>query len=71
MGGIAAGSEFTSKLDDKFHLGKHTGVDKWDFMILNLQPTTAIVASPEQAMELFNLNSQLDQPYEIKGAYLI
>ena len=47
MGGIAAGSEFTGKLDDKFHLGKHTGVDKWDFMNLNQQPTTAIVASPE------------------------
>ena len=38
---------------------------------LDMQPTTAIVASPEEAMMLLNLNSQLDQPYEIKGAYLI
>ena len=71
MGGIAAGSEFTGKLDDKFHLGKHSGVDSWDLMNLNQQPSTAIIASPEQAMELLNLNSQLDKPYEIKGAYLI
>ena len=71
MGGIAAGSDFTGKLDDKFHIGKHTGIDNWDFMNLDQQPTTAIIASPEQAIQLLNLNSQLDQPYEIKGAYLI
>ena len=45
-------------------------LDELDLMNLN-QPTTAIVASPEEAMMLLNLNSQLDQPYEIKGAYLI
>jgi len=33
--------------------------------------STAIVATPEQAMALINMNNQLDQPYQVKGAYLI
>ena len=52
---------------DEFDL---MNLDELNLMNLN-QPTTAIVASPEEAMMLLNLNSQLDQPYEIKGAYLI
>ena len=37
----------------------------------NLDASTAIVTTPEKAMALLNMNAQLDQPYEIKGAYLI
>ena len=41
-------------------------------MNLNLQGASqAIIATPEQAMALINMNNQLEQPYEIKGAYLI
>ena len=32
---------------------------------------TAIVGTPEQIQQLINLNSQLAQPYTIKGAYLL
>ena len=32
---------------------------------------TAIVTTPEKAMALLNMNAELAQPYEIKGAYLI
>ena len=74
MGGVGAGADAFGDMDKKHHLGKKMfgkKDDDWDFINLNQQPTTAIVASPEQAMELLNLNSQLDQPYEIKGAYLI
>ena len=43
-----------------------------DLQNLDLQGAThAIVATPEQAMALINMNNQLDMPYEIKGAYLI
>ena len=37
----------------------------------NLEASTAIIATPEQAMELINLNNNLAQPYEVKAAYLI
>ena len=69
MGGIGAGAQVAGGLDDKFHLGKKTGMDDWDFM--NLDATHAIIATPEQAQALIQLNSQLENPYEIKGAFLI
>ena len=69
MGGVGAGAKIAGGLDDKFHLGKKTGMDDWNFM--NLEATHAIIATPEQAQALINLNSQLENPYEIKGAFLI
>ena len=32
---------------------------------------TAIVTTPEKATALLNMNSQLAQPYQVKGAFLI
>ena len=32
---------------------------------------TAIIATPEQAQALIRLNSQLENPYQVKGAFLI
>ena len=32
---------------------------------------TAIIASPEQVQALIGLNNQLENPYQVKGAYLI
>ena len=39
--------------------------------MMNLDARTAIVTTPEKAMALLNLNQNLENPYEIKGAYLI
>ena len=39
--------------------------------LMNMDATTAIIATPEQAIALLNLNANLQNPYEIKGAYLI
>jgi hypothetical protein len=35
------------------------------------QPTQAIVGTPEQIQQLVNMNQQLGNPYEVKGAYLL
>ena len=32
---------------------------------------TAIIATPEQAQALIDLNNQLENPYQVKGAFLI
>ena len=37
----------------------------------NLNARTAIITTPEKAEALMNMNSQLDEPYQVKGAYLI
>ena len=37
----------------------------------NSNAKTAIVTTPEKARALMDLNTQLAQPYQIKGAYLI
>ena len=58
MGGVGAGAGVAGDLSKEFGFQ-------------NLEASTAIVATPEQALELLNLNSQLDQPYEVKGAFLI
>ena len=72
MGGVGAGADAFGDIDKKHHLGKKMfgkKDDDWDFM--NLEATHAIIATPEQAEALINLNSQLENPYEIKGAFLI
>jgi len=51
--------------------GKLLYCKEYGLMNLKQKPTTAIVATQEEAMALINLNRQLEQPYEIKGAYLI
>ena len=56
-----------------FHVGgggKKGGKGKKK-LLQNLDASTAIITSPEEALALLNLNRQLDQPYEVKGAYLI
>ena len=46
-----------------------------NFMGLQERPDqwarTAIIATPEQAQALIELNNQLENPYQVKGAYLI
>ena len=39
--------------------------------LMNLDETTAIVATPAEALTLLNMNNQLENPYEVKGAFLI
>ena len=35
------------------------------------QARTAIVTTPAKAVELLQMNNQLESPYQVKGAYLI
>ena len=55
---------------------KNEGSQSFDLsaglMNLNqLGATAAIVTTPEKAVALLNLNANLEQPYQVKGAYLI
>ena len=43
-----------------------------DTDLMNLQGATqAIIATPEQAVALMQLNAELGNPYQVKGAYMI
>ena len=54
---------------DAFYQGLADAYSKARFQ--NLEASTAIVASPAQANALLALNNKLENPYQVKGAYLI
>lgn len=42
-----------------------------DYALQNLHAKTAIVTTPAKARALLNMNAQLRNPYQVKGAYLL